>query len=87
MDEDHKLISLDVVSLFTNVPTELIGISIVRKWNHISHNTKIPMEKFITAVSMIIDSTFVTFNNKYYKQIFGNSYRLPAVTNISDTII
>jgi len=31
LDDDHKLISLDVVFLFTNVPTDLIINSIVKQ--------------------------------------------------------
>jgi len=39
--ESHKLFSLDVVSLFTNVPLNLALDSINRRWEHIEHTTKI----------------------------------------------
>jgi len=63
-------VSLDVVSLFTNVPT-LINDSIVRRWNFISGVTSMPMEIFIKTMQMIVNLTFFTFNNKIYKQVFG----------------
>jgi len=66
-----ELVSLDVVSLFTNVPIELINDSIVRRWNFISGVTSMPMEEFIRAIQMIVNSTFFIFNNKIYKQVFG----------------
>jgi len=41
-----ELVSLDVVSLSSNVPIELINDSIVRRWNFISGVTSMPMEEF-----------------------------------------
>jgi len=47
MDEGYKLISLDVVSLFTNVPTDRIVNSIEKRWNHIACNTNIPFNELL----------------------------------------
>jgi len=87
LNEDHRLISLDVVSLFTNVPTNLIGNSIVKRWDHISRITKIPIEEFMLAVSLIIDSTYFTFNNQYYKQIFGTPMGSPLSPILADMVL
>lgn len=38
IDLDYVLISLDVISLFTNVPIELAVESISNRWEHISKN-------------------------------------------------
>jgi len=71
MEEDNAIISLDIVSLFTNIPINLINDSIVKRWDYISGNTAIPMNEILTAINMIVDSTYFTFNKNYYKQIFG----------------
>jgi len=53
IDSDTVLLLLDVGSFFTNVPTELFGNSIVKRWGHISRNTELPMNEFLTAISWI----------------------------------
>jgi len=63
IDSDTVLLSLDVMSLFTKVSTDLIGNSIVKRWDHISCNTALPLNEFLTAISLIINSTFFTFSN------------------------
>jgi len=42
---DYALISLDVKSLFTNIPGELVMESINSRWVHIESNTKIPKKR------------------------------------------
>jgi len=79
LDEDYKLISLDVVSLFTNVPTELIGNSIVKRWNHISQNTKIPIDEFIMAISTL--SLTRPHPPRRLVSLFPQSRPLPARTS------
>lgn len=45
----HKYIigSLDVISLFTNVPIDLALIDIRNRWSYIKKHTSIPMDEFI----------------------------------------
>jgi len=42
MEPNYKIVSLDVTSLFTNVPIDLEMESIGRRWDSISRNTLIP---------------------------------------------
>lgn len=65
--EDHMLISLDVQSLFTNIPTELVVKSCERRWNVIKNHTKIPKNDFIKAIKLCLDNNVFVFNNKNYK--------------------
>jgi len=64
VDNNCDLISLDVISLFTNIPIDLALENVNNKWNHICRGTSIPKEEFINMVNMILDSTFFTFNNQ-----------------------
>jgi len=84
---NHCLVSLDVTSLFTNVPIELALESIERRWSSISQNTLIPLEEFKSVVNFVLNSTFFTFNNICYKQIFGTPMGSPLSSVIADLVL
>ncbi|KAG5345406.1 DHGL dehydrogenase, partial [Acromyrmex heyeri] len=67
------LISLDVVSLFTNIPVDLASDSVVGRWDSTSKKTKIPLAEFLIAFRIVLNSTVFIFNKKMYKQIFGRT--------------
>lgn len=68
---NYVLISLDVKSLFTNIPRDLAKSSIRNKWHNISRFTKIPIDRFLQLVDFMFDTTYFKFNGKLYKLIFG----------------
>jgi len=86
VDEDFSLISLDVVSLFTNIPIDLIK-SITKKWNFISCSCKVSRDKFVEFVRFILESTFFSFNNRIYKQNFGTPMSFPLSPIIADIVM
>jgi len=61
LDPGCTVASLDVVSLFTNVPNEYVYEGISKRWDLIERNTAIPKEDFISAIKLILDSTFFLF--------------------------
>lgn len=71
VEKDLELVSLDVISLFTNIPHNLAIDGIKKRWNFISVNTNIPLDEFIMALNLIFNSSYFTFNNTIYKQTFG----------------
>lgn len=71
IEDSHKLISLDVTSLFTNVPLDLAIEDIDKRWSLTEKNTNIQKEDFISSIRFILSSTYFTFNNIIYKQTFG----------------
>ncbi|XP_046737556.1 uncharacterized protein LOC124406248 [Diprion similis] len=82
---DHVLISLDIISLFTNVPTKLVMSIITKKWPEIKKYTNINKKEFIEATKLILDSCYFIHNNQFFKQIFGvamGSPMNPVVANL-----
>ncbi|XP_043467539.1 protein dopey homolog PFC0245c-like [Leptopilina heterotoma] len=68
---DHTLISLDVSSLFTNVGSEHVRDSIIKRYITISRNLNIPLDDLLNACQFLFDNNFFKFNDKYYQQIYG----------------
>ncbi|RLU21667.1 hypothetical protein DMN91_006043 [Ooceraea biroi] len=81
------MVSLDVSSLFTNIPSELVMSGIERRWSDISCGTKliVSLGQFLHAIDLILGSISFTFNGQSYEQIFGSpmgSTLSPILANI-----
>jgi len=79
--------SFDVVSLFTNVPTDLALEIIKDKWSHIEAHTNLPQKEFVLAIKFVLESTFFHFNNCVYRQTFGAPMGSPLSPVIADLIL
>lgn len=84
VEKHYELISLDVISLFTNIPLDLAIDGIRERWSSISSNTNIPLDEFLLALRLILNSTYFTFNDKIYKQTFGTPMGSPLSPIIAD---
>jgi len=87
LDNRHVLLSLDVVSLFTNIPLDLAIDSVVKRLDSILDKSNIPNDEFIAALKMIFESTYFTFNNTIYRQKFGTPMGSPLSPIIADLVL
>jgi len=87
IEENYDLISLDVVSLFTNIPVNLAMDSVSNRWSHISKGTKISKSEFLKALKLILESTYFQFNNIIYKQKFGTPMGSPLSPIIAEIVL
>lgn len=67
----YVVVSLDVVSLFTNIPRELVRGSIEKRWTMISNHCDVNKQTFLKIIDFIFDSTYFSYDNTFYKQITG----------------
>jgi len=56
VDDDYILISLDVVSLFTNIPIDLTIGSVSKRRQLLDKQCNIPKNEFVGAVRFVLDS-------------------------------
>jgi len=82
INDTDVLISLDVISLFTNIPQDLAIESILNRWSLINKNTNIPMDYFILAIKFVL-----SFNKIIYRQTFGTPMGSPLSPVIADIVL
>lgn len=87
MENGYRLISLDVVSLFTNIPIELAIDCVSNRWNYITNETDLPKSEFVTAVKLVMRSTYFIFNGKIYLQLHGTPMNSPLSPIIADIVM
>lgn len=88
MDEAEKMVSFDVISLFTNIPVPLAMDIISEEWQRIEANTNIPKELFMSMMWFcLLDANYFAYNNKYYRQIYGMPMGNPLSTIIADIVM
>lgn len=84
---NYKLISLDVVSLFTKIPKELVYEAVHKKWSKIQKFTSLPKAEFLAGLKLVMEECFFQFNGAFYKQIFGSPMGSPSSPVFADLIL
>lgn len=81
------MISLDVTSLFTNIPKELVKQSIERRFHQLSRISPIQFDEYLEVVEFLMKNTFFQFNNEFYKQIFGTPMGSSISPNFANIVM
>lgn len=85
--EGFSLFSLDVVSLFTNIPRELIIKLIRKRWCFIAAYTDMTKELFLEIIAFIHDSSYFQFNTEFYQQVDGTAMGNPASPSLANFVM
>ena len=78
LSQDYVMVSLDVVSLFTNIPKKLVLETISTNCNEWSEQVKVPKELLVEMVEFCFESSYFRFDNKFYKLLDGSSMGNPS---------
>jgi len=79
-------ISLDVISLFTNIPIDLALDSIYNRWSAISKICNISKEEFFISLQLVFILRFF-FDNIIYRQKFEMPMGSPLSPVFADLIL
>lgn len=83
----YVLVSLDVISLFTNIPLHLVIDSIVEDWELVADHTGISKDEFIKLLSFLFNCSTFIFDNKFYKQNFGTPMGSPCSPSLACIVL
>lgn len=90
MSDSDVLVTFDVVSLFTNVSTEL-AIDIVRRRliedETLEERTVLEVEEIIMFLQLCLNAMFVCFREKYYRQTFGTAMGSPVSVTVANLVM
>ena len=81
IEDDEILISHDVVSLFTNVPTEEALLVIQKRLNcddGLKQRTNLDVSDIIDLLQFVLTTTYFTFRGDLYKQQYGTAMGSPV---------
>jgi len=87
IETNEIMISLDVTSLFNNIPKELVIQGIRNRWNDIQKTTKMSISQMLNAIELVLSSTSFKFNGKYYEQIYGSPMGSPLSPILADIVM
>lgn len=84
---NYKLFSLDVISLFTNIPINLVICVIEKRWQEIKKYTTIPKNIFIEGIKIVTNNCYFSYDNTTYHQIFGTPMGSPISPVLAELIL
>ena len=86
--DNESQVSFDVVSLFTSIPLETARAIVLDRLSNdctLEYRTNLTITELTEALDICLTSTYFTYNNKYYEQIFGipmDSSLSPVIANM-----
>lgn len=88
IEEDEILISLDVVSLFTNIPVQFAIRTIMEQWTSLQRHTTLTRKQFLTTLEFCLrDNNYFLYDGTYYQQVHGMPMGIPLSPTVADIFL
>lgn len=84
---NYSMFSLDVTSLYTNIPVDLVVNVINKKWTLIQEHTILPKNEFIKAIKLCCNSTYFQKDEEFYQQISGLPMGAPISAPLANIVM
>ena len=87
IEEDEVIASHDVVSLFTNIPVPETIAVIRRKLEEdtgLKKRTNLDVDDIIELLDLILNTTYFTFQDVFYKQVTGSAMGSPVSSVVAE---
>lgn len=85
--DNYILISLDVTSLYTNIPINLVEHIVHEQWQNLKNFTTLPEQEFQKALKFTLTTNFFQFKDKFYKQLDGVAMGSPISSVIAQLVM
>ena len=83
----HIIVSFDVISMFTNIPTDLVFNIINERWDELKTLTTLSKTQFCEILKCLIDNCYFTCNDKFYRQKRGLPMGSPLSPALADLVL
>lgn len=84
---NYKLVSLDVVSLYTNIPNDIVTKILKEKWNTLKEHTSLTQDIFIESVNLALTNNYFQFKNLFYQQLDGCAMGSPISSTVAQLVL
>ena len=87
---DELLVSFDVVSLFTKIPTQLatkVAHQRLQDDTSLSNRTSLTPNEIVSLLELCLDATFFAFCETFYQQIHGTAMGSPVSVVVADLVM
>jgi hypothetical protein len=81
------LVSLDVTSLYNNIPNELITNIIKEKWEILKKHTTLSQEVFIEAINLTLNNNYFQYKDTFYQQLGGCAMGSPISSTVAQLVM
>lgn len=85
--DNYVLVSLDVVSLFTNIPKQLVKDIISKQYKFLSSYIEISKKMLLEIVDFCFDTSYFTFDQDIYLQKDGTAMGNPASPILANLVM
>ena len=87
---EETMMSFDVVSLFTCVPTDL-AVRVARRRlendSSLPERTSLSVDDIVDLLTLCLDATFLSFRGKVYKQVHGTAMGSPVSVVVANLVM